>query len=368
MSTLYITNGKLIDGSSIEILVKDGKIIDFGEKLEMAGLKPDVTLNLYGKFISAGWIDDHVHCYEKMNLYYDFPDTIGIARGVTTVIDAGTSGINNIDDFYSLAKNCKTNVLAMVNISEWGIVEQNELEDLTKIKPEKVKEKIAEMPQFIVGIKARMSKTVVGPNGVTPLKLAKQIQKENDNIPLMVHIGSNPPKLEEVFELLEAGDIVTHCFNGKPNGIVDQETGKIKDFAMAAHKRGVVFDIGHGTDSFNFNTGKTAFDSQLIADSISSDIYIRNRTNGPVYDLATTMDKLHYVGYSWEDIIDKVTVQPAKNFRLANKGKIEKGYDADFTVFEISHEAKTLIDSNHNEKTTHESLVPKMAIVNGVIY
>lgn len=71
MSTLYITNGKLIDGSSIEILVKDGKIVDFGEKLEMAGLKPDVTLNLYGKFISAGWIDDHVHCYEKMNLYLE---------------------------------------------------------------------------------------------------------------------------------------------------------------------------------------------------------------------------------------------------------------------------------------------------------
>jgi dihydroorotase len=90
-------------------------------------------------FLSAGWIDDHVHCFEKMNLYYDYPDQIGVEKGVTTVIDAGTTGAENIHEFYTLAQEAKTNVLALVNISKWGIVEQDELADLSKVKEALVK-------------------------------------------------------------------------------------------------------------------------------------------------------------------------------------------------------------------------------------
>ena len=133
-----------------------------------------------------------------------------------------------------------------------------------------------------------MSKTVVGNNGLTPLEWAKKIQKENHQIPLMVHIGSAPPHLEEILQLLEKGDILTHCFNGKDNGIMEKETHQIKPFVKDALAKGVIFDIGHGTDSFNFEVAKAAYDQGIKADSISTDIYIRNRKNGPVYDLATT--------------------------------------------------------------------------------
>ena len=94
-----------------------------------------------------------------------------------------------------------------------------------------VKKAIQELPDFVVGIKARMSRTVIGDNGITPLELAKQIQQENQEIPLMVHIGSAPPHLDEILALMEKGDVLTHCFNGKENGILDQATDKIKDFA-----------------------------------------------------------------------------------------------------------------------------------------
>lgn len=152
----------------------------------------------------------------------------------------------------------KTNVYALVNISKWGIVEQDELADLSKVQATLVRDRLAELPKFIVGIKARMSKTVVGENGITPLELAKDIQRENQNLPLMIHIGSAPPELREVLELLDAGDVLTHCFNGKPNGILDKETDQIKDFAKAAYEKGIVFDIGHGTDSFNFHVAEIA--------------------------------------------------------------------------------------------------------------
>jgi dihydroorotase len=131
-----------------------------------------------------------------MSLYYDYPDQIGVAKGVTTVIDAGTTGAENISiASTNYAQAAKTNVFALVNISKWGIVEQDELsrsfQNQSRLRSRKY---LSEFPDFIVGLKARMSKTVIGDNGITPLKLAKNIQKEHPGLPLMVHIGSAPPR------------------------------------------------------------------------------------------------------------------------------------------------------------------------------
>lgn len=366
MFDLLIKNGKLINGETVEVAIKDGAILNVDTTIEASAEK---VIDLAGEhYISAGWIDDHVHCYEKMTLYYDYPDEIGVTKGVTTVIDAGTTGAENIGDFYEIAKNVKTNVYALVNISKWGIVEQDELADLTKIQADLVHDCLAKLPQFIVGIKARMSKTVIGENGITPLELAKDIQRKNQNLPLMIHIGSAPPELQEILEVLDEGDVLTHCFNGKPNGILDKDTDQIKDFAKAGYEKGIVFDIGHGTDSFNFHVAETALKEGIKATSISTDIYHRNRENGPVYDLATTMEKLRVVGYSWEEILDKVTAVPAKYFHLAKKGQLKTGYDADITIFDLADGEKTLTDSNGFTRTAKELIQPVKTIIGGVVY
>lgn len=366
MFDLLIKNGKLINGEKVEVAIKDGAILNVDTTIDASAEK---VIDLAGEhYLSAGWIDDHVHCYEKMTLYYDYPDEIGVTKGVTTVIDAGTTGAENIGDFYEIAKNVKTNVYALVNISKWGIVEQDELADLTKIQEDLVHDCLAKLPQFIVGIKARMSKTVIGENGITPLELAKDIQRKNQNLPLMIHIGSAPPELQEILEVLDEGDVLTHCFNGKPNGILDKDTDQIKDFAQAGYEKGIVFDIGHGTDSFNFHVAETALKAGIKATSISTDIYHRNRQNGPVYDLATTMEKLRVVGYSWEEILDKVTAVPAKYFHLAKKGQLKTGYDADITIFDLADGEKTLTDSNGFTRTAKELIQPVKTIIGGAVY
>lgn len=365
MEEIVLKGGKLITGESCDIAFKNSKITQVAPSIDTSDKK---VIDVTGKFVSAGWIDDHVHCYEKMNLYYDFPDQVGVEKGVTTVIDAGTTGAENIQSFYQLIKNVKTNVFAMVNISKTGIVAQDELADLSNVEQGLVSKVIQDLSEFVVGIKARMSKTVVGNNGATPLEFAKQIQKENQGIPLMVHIGSAPPELNETLSLMEKGDVLTHCFNGKSNGILDKNTNKIKDFAHKAYDKGVVFDIGHGTDSFNFKVAEVALQEGIKANSISTDIYIRNRKHGPVYDLATTLEKLHVVGYSWPEIIEKITVAPAKNFKLSTKGKLEKGYDADITVFDFVSEEKVLTDSNGFTRNTNEQIKPYKTIIGGKIY
>lgn len=357
---LLIKNAKHVDGSLFDIGIKDGKIVD-PESSEPARL-----LNLKGEsYVSAGWIDSHVHCYENMELYTDYPDEIGIKCGVTTIVDAGSSGCANIGDFHRLATVAKTNVYAFMNISQYGIVAQNELSNLANIRVEAARETVAQYPDFIVGFKARMSKTVVGENGIKPLHLAKEIQ-QGTNRPLMVHIGSEPPTLAEIVDVMEAGDIMTHCFNGKPNG-VRSESG-IKATAKDAYDKGIVFDIGHGTDSFNFEVAEMALKEGMKAQLISTDIYIRNRLNGPVFDLATTMEKLLAIGYSFEEVIEKVTIEPAKALNFPKKGRLEVGADADLTIFKVVTGEKRLVDSNQNERLGTVQIVPEMAMVGGELH
>lgn len=365
MEETVLKGGRLISGAPFEVAFTNGKITEIDSVIEATG---KTVIDITGKYLSAGWIDDHVHCYEEMTLYYDYPDEIGVEQGVTTVIDAGTTGAENIRKFYELARQAKTNVYALLNISKWGIVEQDELADLSKIQEESIQQALQDLPNFIIGIKARMSKTVIGDNGITPLELAKNIQGENQNLPLMVHIGSAPPTLDEILARLTKGDILTHCFNGKPNGILAQETDRIKDFVWEAYRKGIIFDIGHGTDSFNFHVAQIAFQEGLKAETISTDIYIRNRVNGPVYNLATTMEKLHVIGYSWEEIIEKVTAAPAKAFCLTQKGQLAIGFDADVTVFEFLDEDKILMDSNGQSRTTPVQIKPVKTVIGGNIY
>lgn len=364
MLDLIIKEGRTLTGEPLEVGIQSGKIVLISSVINEPSRS---VISAKEAIISAGWIDSHVHCYEKMDLYYDFPDEIGIKKGVTTVIDAGTAGEKNIGDFYQLAQQAKTNVFALMNISEDGIVHQDELADLSKINQEKNLARLAQFPKFIVGIKARMSKTVVGDNGILPLKLAKELQKKAKGIPLMVHIGSAPPTLDEVLSLLESGDIVTHCYNGKPNGIMDKNE-KVKPFVLDAYSRGILFDIGHGTDSFNFKVGKKSVQENFLCQTISTDIYHRNRENGPVFDLATTMEKALYLGISLENILKMVTENPAKNFHLTTKGVLEVGKDADLTLFKIKNKEKYLIDSNGNEAIVSKEIQPTMTIVGGKVY
>lgn len=364
MLDILIKNAVLTDGSKIDIGVKNGKIVALDTLLNLNAVQTFVMES--GSYISAGWIDDHVHCNPTMDIYYDEPDLIGVHSGVCTVIDAGSCGYSNVDAFFQCVKNAKTNVYALLNISDIGLIRQDELSDLSLIQIDHIKEKFNMYPDFLLGIKARMSQSVVGDNGIQPLVMAKKIQKELGDIPLMVHIGSAPPPLEDIMPLLDHHDMVTHCFNGKANSIIDSDM-HIKSCVLCAQKRGVAFDLGHGTASFDFNVARHCFNLGFKCCTISTDIYHRNRVSGPVMSFAVTLSKMLHLGYSLEEIIDKVTRAPAEFFKIQNKGKIEIGYDADFTIFEVKDAQFEAIDSSGNREIIHKLIQPRHVIVGGVM-
>lgn len=366
MTSLYIKNGKDISGFPLEVLIENQKIAQIGPKLNV--LMADEVIDLHNtSYISAGWIDDHVHCYEKLSLYYDDPDKVGYLTGVTTVIDAGSTGADNIEDFYQITRHKKTNVFAMINISKTGILAQNELADMTKVAYAPLQKMIDQYPEFIVGIKARISKSVVVDNGIKPLIKAKMFQKLlTQPLPLMVHVGTNPPTLSEIMDVLEKGDIITHCFNGKDNGILNSD-GQVKEFVKAGLAKGIIFDIGHGSESFNVKTAQQATIESIFAQSLSTDIYHHNRELGPVYNMATCIEKMLYLGFDLKQVIPMITTVPAHNFNL-DKGELLVGEDADLTIFDVKNQTKELVDSDGNKFQTNKVVEPIYSIISGQSY
>lgn len=364
MYDLLLRRARLVDDTVTDIAIEAGKIAALGD-ISAPARK---TLDLGAEhFVSAGWIDAHVHCYPNSPIYHDQPDSVGIATGVTTVIDAGSTGADDIDDFYTLTRQAVTEVYALLNISRVGLVAQNELANMANIDAGAVRDALKRHPEFIVGLKARMSSSVVGENGIAPLERAKAIQQENGDLPLMVHIGNNPPNLDEIAELLTSGDIITHCYNGKPNRILSPQ-GELRASVSRALARGVRLDVGHGSASFSFAVAKQAISLGILPYTISSDIYCRNRINGPVRSLAHVMSKFLAIGLSLPQVIDCVTGHAADALRLKQKGRLAVGYDADLTIFDLRRKSVLFTDAEQESLQAEQLLTPLAAIRAGQGY
>ena len=364
MFDILLRRARLVDDTVSDIALKDGKIAALGD-VDGTALK---TIELGGEcYVSAGWIDSHVHCYPKSPIYHDQPDSVGIATGVTTVVDAGSTGADDIDDFYTLTREAATEVYALLNISRVGLIAQNELANMVNIDADAVREAVKRHPDFIVGLKARMSSSVVGENGITPLDRAKAMQAQNGDLPLMVHIGNNPPDLDEIAERLSAGDIITHCYNGKPNRILTPQ-GELRASVTRAISRGVRLDVGHGTASLSFAVAKRAIELGILPHTISSDIYCRNRISGPVHSLANVMSKFLAIGMSLPQVIECVTANAADGLRLKQKGRLQIGLDADLTLFTLKRQPTVLVDAENDSLQAEQLLVPLAAIRAGKGY
>ncbi len=365
MYDMIIRAGRLGNGQLVDVAIKHGKIAALGSLPESTEAKQ--TLTLGGQVhVSAGWIDGHTHCYPASPIYHDEPDKVGVESGVTTVIDAGSTGADDVDDFQRIAATCKTRVHALLNISRIGLLRQNELADPADIDPVLAQAAIRRHPGFIVGIKARMSGSVVGESGLQPLRMAKQIQQANGNLPLMVHVGNTPPDLNEIVALLGEGDLLTHCFNGKPNRILTP-AGELRQAVREAMRRGLLLDIGHGGASFSFEVAELAIAQGILPHTISSDIYCKNRIKGPVYSLAHVMSKFFAIGMTLEQVLACVTHQAADALRLPGKGRLEVGADADITLFQVSCGPTLFTDTEAGTRNGDRQLLPLAALVGGAL-
>ncbi len=367
MDRILLTGGKLLDKSEglhmaqKDVLLSGGRIEKIADHIPAeADMK---VLDVSGKIVAPGFIDIHAHVFPGSNLGVE-PDSIGVPTGVTTICDAGTAGPENIEEFIEkYIKTSKTRIFSEMNFSKKGLFIKPEADDPSKWDIDLAEEAYHKHKDYIVAIKARASNTTVGKLGIAPIKDAKKLAVRC-GLPLYVHIGHPLPYIEEILAVMEKGDMITHSFHGKINGLL--ENGKIKPETQAARDRGVLFDVGHGVASFNFNTAKAAFSQGFFPDVISTDLHIKN-INGPVYSLPITMDKMMALGISLEDCVEKVTASPAAIFSMEGLGKLKEGYTADITVFHVEEGTYEYHDADGNDLTGHTSIRTDCAIVGGVV-
>ena len=96
--------------------------------------------------------------------------------------------------------------------------------------------------------------------------------------------------------MLRAGDVVTYCFSGTPENLLDDATGKVRDSVRAARDRGVIFDVGHGMMSFDWRIAEACISQGFLPDTISTDLWNEHLGDEPVHDLPRTLSKLIAAG------------------------------------------------------------------------
>lgn len=305
-----------------------------------------------------GLVDIHTHVFPGCAAIGSPADTVGVSTGVSAVVDAGSSGWQNFERFLAESVHPSvTNVYAFLNISPDGLVsEKGELADLRRISVAKTVECARRHSRYIKGIKARASVSATVNTGIAGIELAKEAAMKAE-LPLMVHVGNGPPAFDEVLDLLGEGDIVTHCFHGKPGGIF-LENGSIRPKAVAARERGVRFDVGHGSASLNFAVAKQAIQAGFYPDTISTDIYEGN-INGPVFDLVTTANKFIGLGMSKSEALMSCSVVPAQILGIPRAG---------LTLLEWTDCYGKYFDSDGNAISITGAFSAKYVILNGLVF
>src|SRR5262245_24536125 len=363
---LMLTGGTVLNPASglnrdLDIGIAGDRIAAIDSKLPRENAKK--VLDVRGCYVTPGLIDFHVHSYWGVNPYGFNADPICLASGVTTAVDARSSGAVNFLGFIKLVhEQSRARMLAFVALAQHGVLnDPGELENLKFADPDGAAQRVSDARNIGVGIKVRLHKKAVGDNGREALRLAVRTG-EACKAPVMVHIGNTAISMEEIVETLRPGDVVTHCYTPQQPAIVDEKR-RLRTAVRNAHERGVIFDVGHANGHFDFDLVRSAMGDGLLPDIISSDLHGRMGPNNPVVDLPTTMTKFLHLGLSLEQVVAACTVNPARVIGWQDRlGSLEVGREADIAVLMLANEPTKLRDCVGGEWNVNQRLAVRWTI------
>ena len=254
MTVRLLTNiGRLWTGSEIlsnaAIVTGDDRIAWVGPAAELPQRIPGVVddivdvdhvENLGGGLVTPGLIDVHSHVADK-----ELTPAQCLATGVTSQIDGGSRGAQNVDELVKIAQGSPNRVRILLNISGRGLADgANELLDIEKANVAAARSAVERSREWIVGIKARLSRSAAGEHDLEAVRRARQVA-DPLKIPIMVHVGDTAAPLPDILAQLRPGDIVTHMYAPAPHGMLD-DNGRVLPQVLQARRRGILFDVGNG--------------------------------------------------------------------------------------------------------------------------
>ena len=368
---LVIANGEVLDPSQKlrgkrDIGIKHGQIA--GIETSIPAARAVQRINAAGKLVTPGLVDLHTHLVPHLGIGLPADELVGITA-VTTAVSAGDAGWQTFGAVRHYAiPQARTRIFAFVHIASIGLaggLAPGEMLNIDYANVDGCAKAVIENPDIALGVKVRITDTVVGQNGLEPLRRAiRAAEMVGKGVPVMCHIGAAPGSLSDLLDLLRPGDILTHAYSGAGNNTV--QNGQLLPAARAAKQRGVIFDVGHGGGSFDYTVCEPALQQGAVPDTISSDIHAVS-INTPGYPtLPNVMSKFLNLGMPLEDVVAKTTVEPAKIIgRVPGLGTLRLGAPADVAVFDLVDGPVEFVDTRNNTRNGTKKLLPVLTVKAG---
>lgn len=336
---LLLKGGHVIDPKNnidarMDVAVRGGKISAVAANIDPSTARQ--TLDVTGLYVTPGLLDIHVHVYYTPGNPGAWagdnsvqPDAFSFRTGVTTMVDAGSSGWRNFEDFrHRVIDRSHTRVLALINIAGWGMI--TDVTEQKDFNPKEIARLAAKHKDVVVGVKSahyRAPDWLSVDGAVEAGRLA--------NIPIMVDFGyflPQRPYYELVSKHLRPGDISTHMFRGPVPWI--GKDGKVYPYLYEARKRGVIFDVGHGGGSFVMRNAVPTIAQGFYPDTISTDLHTGSMNAG-MQDMPTTMSKVLCMGMPLREVIRASTWKAAQVIQRPELGHLSVGAVADVAVLNV---------------------------------
>jgi dihydroorotase len=322
-----------IDGR-LDVAVRDGKISAVAANISPSTARR--TLDVSGLYITPGLIDLHVHVYYTPGNPDAWagdnsvqPDAFSFRTGVTTMVDAGSAGWRNFENFrHTVIDRAATRVLALINIAGWGMI--TDITEQSDFDANAVAALAGKHKDVVVGVKSAHYRKPDWLSVDSAVEAGRAA-----GIPVMVDFGyflPERPYYELVNQRLRPGDISTHIFRG-PVPWINSE-GKIYPYLYEARKRGVIFDVGHGGGSFVMRNAVPALAQGFYPDTISTDLHTGSMNAG-MQDMPTTMSKMLSMGMPLKEVIRASTWKPAQVIKREELGHLSVGAIADVAAFQL---------------------------------
>src|SRR5689334_23477166 len=335
------------------------------------------TIDATGKLVTPGLVDLHCHVYPYGSAIGIPADELVQFQGTTTVVSAGDAGVNNLAALRRfIVAQTRTRMYAFVHIANNGLsaFPVAELYNIDNAQVEACAMALAENPDFLIGVKVRMSENVIYKHGLEPLKRGIQAcEMCGWPAKMMVHIGGVETKelMSQILDLLRPGDVLTHCYSGEPNiaGVFTNivQDGKLLPAALAAKQRGVMFDVGHGGGSFDYTLAEVAIPAGCPPDTISSDIHVFSGNSPGMPYLPWVMSKFLGLGFALEQVVAMATINPAKIINRAPKlGTLQVGAPGDVAVMELVEGPVEFVDTREHKRQGRAYLKPVQTVTAGV--
>lgn len=369
---LLIKGGHVIDpknniNSKMDVAIVAGKIFKVDTNIPAGDAKK--IIDATGLYVSPGLINMHTHVYAGSNVGFadgtssQLPDAFAPRSGITTVVDAGTSGWRNFPDFKAkIIDASATRVLAFLNIAASGYSVDKAQENIEEMDVKMTAETVRKNPEILVGVRIGRFEG----KDWTPFERASEAARLT-NTPLFVECHLPEYSLEDQLKHMRSGDILTHAFeNVSERMTVVDEKGKVRPFVMAAQKRGVLFDVGHGGGGFWFNQGIPAFKQGLLPNSFGTDEH-RTSMNSGMKTMLNVMSKYLVMGMSLPEVIDRGSWKAAQSIKREDLGNLSVGSVADIAVLSVQEGKFGFVDSGNNRIEGNSKLEAEMTVRAGRI-